>query len=260
MSDSAPAVQLVYQDPWLLGVYKPSGLLIHRNARFPDAEAAVQQARDLAGQRVYPVHRLDRAAAGLLLFALDAETARGLEQQFRAQTVDKRYLAVVRGWSDGQGEIDRPLRDEDRRGPARAARTEYQRLATVELPTPVGRYATARYSLLEVRPKTGRWHQIRRHLNGIDHPIIGDTAHGDRAHNRVFDRQLGRRRLLLVARALGCIHPATRRPLHLAVDPDAEFAGVLAWLGWDPAVTRVQPAVGSPPVQTREGDAHGTPP
>lgn len=234
MAETLTAVRPVYRDPWLLAVYKPPGLLVHRNTRFADQDAAVQQARDLAQQHVYPVHRLDRAVSGLLLFALDPGTARHLEQQFRTREVGKRYLAIVRGWTEPTGEIDRPLRGEGGRGPAREALTRYRRLATTELDVPVGRYATARYSLLEVAPKTGRWHQIRRHLNGIDHPVIGDTAHGDRAHNRFFDRQLGRRRLLLLSMRLSLSHPALEQPLALAVAPDPGLQAVMRWLGWDP--------------------------
>ncbi|MDD3448689.1 MAG: pseudouridine synthase [Gammaproteobacteria bacterium] len=240
------ALPIVYRDEHLVVVEKPAGLLVHRSEiDRRETRFALQLVRDQLGQRVWPVHRLDRPTSGLLLLALDVETARRLTAAFTARAVEKRYLAVVRGHPEGSGRIDHPLAEvldpfgdrlvgPDR--PPRPAVTDYRRLATVELPEPVGRYATARYALLELTPLTGRKHQLRRHLKHIFHPIVGDTTYGDGRHNRFFRARFGCARLLLVATRLAFDHPRTGLPMDLAAQPGADFRAVTDALGWSAEV------------------------
>jgi tRNA pseudouridine65 synthase len=115
---------------------------------------------------------------------------------------------VVRGYPGGEGTIDYPVRDEPCRA-QRSARPRYRRLAIVEIDQSVGRYATSRYALVEVRLETGRRHQIRHHFKHIFHPLNGDTASGEGRHNRLFRERLGVRRLMLMALELGLTHPIT---------------------------------------------------
>ncbi len=231
---------VLHQDERLVAVYKPAGLLVHRSNIDRDRDVVLQRVRDqLGGHWVYPVHRLDRATAGLLVFGLDPDAASVLAAAFREQRVGKRYQAVVRGWVEGAGRVDRPL-GAGRRGEGGApqpAVTDYRPLAWTELPIPVSRYDTARYTRLELQPQTGRQHQLRRHMKAISHPIIGDTTHGDGANNRLFREHLAARRLLLVATGLTVPHPADGRPVRLATEPDAELQGILqrAGLGADGA-------------------------
>lgn len=238
-SDTLP---IVYRDEHLVAVEKPAGLLVHRSEiDRRETRFALQLVRDQLGRRVWPVHRLDRPTSGLLLLALDVETARRLTAAFTARAVEKRYLAVVRGHPDGSGRIDYPLVEVlDRFGdrlvspdrPPQPAVTDYRRLATVELPEPVGRYATARYALLELTPLTGRKHQLRRHLKHIFHPIVGDTTYGDGRHNRFFRTRFGCARLLLAATRLTFDHPHTGMRMDLAAGPGADFRAVTDALGW----------------------------
>lgn len=202
---------ILYRDAHLVAVDKPAKLLVHRNewAR-PGEPFALQIVRDQLGQRVNLVHRLDRATSGVLLLGLTAEATTALGQAFAERRVDKRYVAVVRGHPPDAFTIDRPLTDE---GTTREARTDCVTVARGHIPVPIGRYPTARYALLEVRPHTGRRHQIRRHLAGMDHPIIGDVAHGDRHHNKLIARLYGVRRLLLHADSIRLVHPVTGAPL-----------------------------------------------
>lgn len=102
-------------------------------------------------------------------------------------------------------------------GSAHEARTDFERLATVELPKPVGRYSTARFSLVRVWPRTGRTHQIRRHFAHIRHPVsaIGDVLHGDGRQNRFFREHFGLHRLLLASVSLGFRHPSNGENQHL---------------------------------------------
>ena len=197
---------VLFQDRWLCAIDKPCGLLVHKSARGDDRVFAMQRLRDQLGRKVWPVHRLDRATSGVLLFALDADTAAAVGKQIMARTIAKRYLAVVRGHTDTTASIDHPLATGDQRED-QAARTDYRRLATLELPIPIGRYLSARYSLVEVVPHTGRTHQIRRHFKHIFHPLIGDTTYGEGRHNRLFRLQFGCHRLLLHATELALDHP-----------------------------------------------------
>ena len=80
---------------------------------------------------------------------------------------------------------------------AQEAITDYQGLATVEMPYPVGKHQTARYSLVELFPQTGRKHQLRRHLKHLFHPIMGDTKYGDLHQNRALSEHSGINRLML---------------------------------------------------------------
>lgn len=150
-----------------------------------DAEdICVQQLRNQIGQWVYPVHRLDRKTAGVLLFALNKETQEEVNQLFRSQEVYKYYLAIVRGWTDEFGRIDYPLKDE--KGLSKESITDYIRLIKSEMNWSSGDHKTSRYSVLGLTPKTGRMHQIRRHLAHLFHPIIGDRPHGCNKQNRMF--------------------------------------------------------------------------
>jgi tRNA pseudouridine65 synthase len=233
---------ILYRDEWLVAIDKPSGLLVHRSpVDTRERRFAVQVLRDQLGRRVYPLHRLDKGTSGVLLFALDPTSARALAAQFEAGLISKRYLAVVRGWPPEQGLVDRALAGvEDDRLPTpdptpKPARTRFRRLATVELPVPIDRYPAARYALLEVEPLSGRRHQLRRHLAGLAHPIVGDTTYGSGPHNRLFRERYASARLLLACVSLKFAHPADGRPIRITATPGDRFATVVEQLGWSAA-------------------------
>src|SRR5262249_31804642 len=139
--------------------------------------------RDQLGTYLFPVHRIDVGTEGVLLFALDKKSASILSSRFREGAIRKRYFAIARGWAPEGGTIDLPL-ELDSTGDLAEARTRFQTRARVELPHAVGkRFATARYSLVEAWPETGRYHQIRRHFARLSHPLVGDREHGDSHHN-----------------------------------------------------------------------------
>ena len=222
---------ILYRDEHYIAVDKPAGLLVHRTRISEDSRFLLQQLRDQIGRWVYPVHRLDRPTSGVLIFGLDPDAARRLVRLFEQRQVQKRYLAVVRGYAAAADVIDYPLREEAHKA-AQPAVTGYRRLAAVELPMAVGRYATARYSLLEVRPETGRMHQIRKHMKHIFHPVVGDTTHGDGRHNQLFRERFGIYRLLLMAAELNLVHPYSGVALSISARPDAELAGLFERLGF----------------------------
>ncbi len=243
MNDSESlALDIVWQDDSLVVINKPAGLLVHRSPiDRHETRFALQLLRDQLGQRVYPVHRLDKPTSGLLLFGLDPGAARLSAQQFERREVAKTYLAVCRGYCPERVEVDHalrdkadPLADRPRPGevPARKAHTLVRRLATVELPVAVDRYPRSRYSLAELQPLTGRRHQLRRHMKHLGHPLIGDAKYGKGVHNRYFRDQLGCGRLLLACVGLRLRHPLSGQPLALAASPGSDFEALLQRLGW----------------------------
>ncbi|ALM53692.1 pseudouridine synthase [Halomonas huangheensis] len=239
---------ILYQDDHLVAVHKPAGMLVHRSPLATDAsEFLVQRLRDQIGQRVYPVHRLDRPTSGIILFALSSNIASRLSQSFSEHQIDKRYLAVVRGVGPVEQCINRPLREEDgirpkAEMPAMDAVTEVRRLDSVELPVQVDRYPQTRYSLMAVHPLSGRRHQIRRHLSGIGYPIIGDAKHGKGNHNRFFRDRLDCGRLLLSATSLRFEHPVLRTSLTLICPLDACMTQLFARFGWNAHLPRPAPS------------------
>lgn len=234
---------ILYRDEHLVAVHKPSGLLVHRTVLDRhETRFAVQILRDQIGQHVHPVHRLDRGTSGVLLFALDRDIGRALSVQFETQQVDKTYLAVVRGHPEASGVIDHALsrqyddyefRAPDSVGEAQNAITRFRRLVSTELPYRVDRYPTSRYALLELKPETGRRHQLRRHLKHIAHPIIGDATYGKGRHNRLFQDLFGCRRLLLACLEMRVLHPVSGEALTLTAPLADDFVSVLQALGWE---------------------------
>ncbi|MCP4714067.1 MAG: pseudouridylate synthase [Deltaproteobacteria bacterium] len=225
-------MDIVYQDDHYVAINKPSGLLVHRTPLARARFFALQMLRNQVGRHVYPVHRLDRSTSGVLVFALSPEAARRLGDCFSQRTVRKIYYAVVRGYTDTEGVIDHPICSRQTKE-IQEALTTFERKATVELDTQVGRYPTARYSLVKVQPRTGRMHQIRRHFAHIAHPVIGDTTHGDSHHNRFYRRQFKLQRLLLYAGSLGFTHPYTGLPINIKAPMDKAFLIVFKAFGWN---------------------------
>jgi len=230
---------ILYRDEHYVAVDKPAGLQVHRSwISEENEEFLLQRLRDQIGQRVYPVHRLDRPTSGVILFALSSMAARAMCGVFESREERKEYLAVVRGYTEEGGRIDYPLQEEPHK-PAQQAVTDYRRLATVELPIPVGRYNTARYSLVAVQPLTGRLRQIRKHFHHIFHPLIGDTSHGEGRHNRLFRERFDCHRLLLHAHRLELRHPYSGERLTIRAPLPVEFERLGEAFGWEAVLAEV---------------------
>lgn len=227
-------LELLYQDAHLVAVAKPSGLLVHRTGAAPDRDTCMTLLRNQLRRWVYPVHRLDRGASGVLLFALDPDTARTVTEAFTHRSVKKTYLAVLRGVVPDEGTIDCPLAETPEKEPAEA-HTVFTRLAHVELPHAVGRYPTARYSLARVEPLTGRMHQIRKHMAHIRHPLVGDVTHGDSKHNRLFRDLFHVPRLLLHAEELRLPLPHAEGEITIRAPLPEELTGLFQSLGFQGA-------------------------
>lgn len=228
-TEAAPeTLNILYQDETLVAIDKPPGLLVHRSSIDAyETQFALQMLRDQIGQEVFPCHRLDKPTSGVLLFALNKEALTKIREAFTEQTTNKSYRAVVRGWLDGTGVIDSPLRKEDNPSKVQDAVTEYRCLQQSALEIPIGRYPTARFSLIELEPKTGRTHQLRRHMAHLRHPIIGDTRHGDGVQNRFLREHYGKQMLLLRAMRLQLEHPVSHAPLDIHAKDDGCFNDAL---------------------------------
>ncbi|WP_425457511.1 pseudouridine synthase [Colwellia echini] len=244
----------------MVAVDKPAGLFVHRS--FMDRDEiyfALQLVRDQVGQYVYPVHRLDRPTSGVLLFALTKEVATLLSEAFankskqaelesgadsvsQTSMMEKTYYALVRGHLAVAADlIDHPLKEKlDKLGdknvsrdkPAQSAQSYYQVKQQASLPIPLGKFDSVRYSLVEVKPITGRRHQIRRHLAHLRNPIIGDINYGDNKQNPFFIEHFGFKRLMLHAQSLAFNHPITHEKINIVAPFDEQWQQVFHELEW----------------------------
>lgn len=215
-------IEILYRDEYLIAINKPPGLLVHPTRIAADvSESAMQLLRNQIDQWVYPVHRIDRKTSGVLLFALNKEMQAALSTLFRESSVLKRYVAIVRGYTDDEGEIDYALKNLE--GKIQDAVSHYHTLKSSEIPLAHGKHSTSRYSLVELFPKTGRYHQLRKHMAHIFHPIIGDRPHGCNKQNRLFKNEFGLTEMMLHAQWLSFEHPLKKEQVKIEASFHAEF-------------------------------------
>jgi tRNA pseudouridine65 synthase len=211
------SIEILYRDGALVAVDKPAGLAVHRGWA-QDDRYAMTEVRDLLGQWVYPVHRLDRGASGVLVFGLSPESARALCEQFERHEVEKTYWALVRGAPADDVTIDHALKPDNSEQPQPAV-TRVRRLEQ-----------HGRYAWVEARPLTGRLHQIRRHLKHVSCPLIGDVKYGKGEHNRLFRERYGLQRLALHAARLSIKSPDNDAQLELQAPLPSDLARALELL------------------------------
>jgi 23S rRNA pseudouridine1911/1915/1917 synthase len=209
-------VPVVYEDEWLLVVAKPAGLVVHPAPGHPSGtlvNALLARAGRLPGDAARPgiVHRLDAGTSGLMIVAKDADALERLKEMLAARRIERTYLALVEGAPPPSGEIDAPIgRSPKHRkkmavvAGGREARTSFRRLERLR-----------ETSLVQVKPETGRTHQIRVHLAAAGHPVAGDSVYG---RNRTLAAELGLDRPFLHAAAIAFEHPVTREPVSLTED------------------------------------------
>ncbi len=217
-------IPILYRDDWLVAVAKPAGLLVHRSREARDRSFLLQLVRDqLGGDWLYPVHRLDRACSGVVVFGRSSDAARALQAALAAPGTIKEYLCLAVGRAPGRFEIDRPLTNRET-GRKQPARTSFRRVRVIE------GSEESPLTLLRARLRSGRRHQIRRHLARAGHFILGDTTYGKGRINRPFRARYGLPRLCLHAHRLRLAHPDHGAALEL-FDPLADdlraFVGLL---------------------------------
>jgi len=236
-------LEIIYKDEYLVVINKPTALLVHKSMiDRHEIYFAMKMLRDQIGAWVYPIHRLDKPTSGVLVFALDSHTAKLMSQQFQNGNIQKKYIAVVRGYIEEEGFIDYALSvkldkiaDKDASKipkEAQPAQTYFKKIAQVEIPFAVGKYEKTRYSLVSLEPKTGRKHQLRRHMKHLSHHILGDTKYGRGEHNKLIRKEFNCNRLLLHALSLNMIHPYTQEKLTLKADLDETFKRMFELFSW----------------------------
>ncbi len=206
-------LRFLYQDEFLVAIDKPAGMIVHPGREpEPPGNIAMKCLRDQLGQRVFPVHRLDRPTSGVLLFALDNKTAALAQQAFERRMVVKTYFAIVSGKTPGQWICENPL-STNPGDKALPAHTAFERLAIND-----------DLSLLKATPETGRFHQIRRHLLDSGHPVVGDFRYSgmERSFELCNRLNIGTR-MLLQSAAMELIHPQTGTKLKIEAPTDTDF-------------------------------------
>jgi 23S rRNA pseudouridine1911/1915/1917 synthase len=229
-------VPVVYEDRWLLVVAKPAGLVVHPAPGHPSGtlvNALLARAGRLPGGSERPgiVHRLDAGTSGLMIVAKDEEAFDRLREMLAARLITRTYLALVEGAPGTAGEIDAPIGRSPRHrkkmavvAGGREARTSYRRLEKLR-----------DTSLLEVRPATGRTHQIRVHLAAAGHPVVGDAVYG---RDRKLAARLGLERPFLHAAALAFEHPMTNEAVELSEPLPEDLERALSEARGGPSTSR----------------------
>jgi 23S rRNA pseudouridine1911/1915/1917 synthase len=212
-----PGLSIVHEDDDVIVIDKPAGLLTiateRERARTAYAHLTAHARARRPAARIFVVHRLDRLASGLLVFATSPAAKRTLQAQFAAHTAERTYLAVVEGRpARPAGTITSRLLEE---APGRVRGTRQPGRGRLAVTHWRVLHAGEQRALLEVRLETGRRNQIRVHLAGAGHPIAGDAAYGSRSD---------RGRLALHAHVLGFDHPRSGARLRFVSPAPAAFA------------------------------------
>ncbi len=221
-------LEIIYENDDLIAINKPHGLLVHKSKIAANAdEFALQILRDQIGQKVNLCHRLDRKTSGVLLFAKNKESNALINILFTERKTEKVYKAIVRGYTEDSGTINYAIAEDDK--PLQDAVTHYTCLERFEIPLPHGHFQTSRYSLIEVKPETGRFHQIRKHMSHLRHPILGDRPHGCNKQNRLWKSTFDMTTMLLHAEQLSFVHPNYGQ-VNLRANCSEEFEKALTML------------------------------
>lgn len=224
-------IEIIYQDQYYCIVNKPAEIPVHLSKMTTDDKSLLCILSEQMNEKLFPVHRLDRATSGLIVFARSSEACGALGKQFQEKTIQKTYQALVRGWIKDEDKIDYPIYKNPEIKKNRVdAITTYRCLERFEIPFSDGRFPTSRFSLAEIYPETGRTHQIRRHFRHIAHPLIGDTVYGKGFQNRLFREEFNSSCLMLAAVKLSFIHPYSSKKMDILAPPSNQFKNVISQL------------------------------
>ena len=228
------SLEIIYQDNYCLLVTKPNNVLVHHahhSRNKIEEESLIQLIENQFGKRYYPIHRLDRKTSGIILLASKREYVASFQALFTNNEIQKIYYGVVRGFSQDNKIINSPVKGRDALV-YREAETHLNCLDKIELNIPVKPYDSSRYSLVELRPKTGRMHQLRIHMNKVSTPLINDAKYGDKNHDLMYAEQFGWRNLFLHAGSLEFIHPFTNKKLILKSSFSEDWIQLFQEFSW----------------------------
>lgn len=237
---------LLYEDDDYVIIAKPSGILVHKTKIAPyDRRFVLQLLRKQLKQWCYPVHRLDRATSGCLILARSRDKVAAMQAALADERTTKRYLALVRGEVrplNTLEEITKPIQIE--KGRFKDARTLAKGICSSPEP---------RCSLVMAWPKTGRNHQVRRHLRDVSHPVLMDGQHGDTRINKVWRREHGLQRLGLHCLSIDVALPDKTISVTCPVPDDLrDILVAMPW--WEEALAAVpELALRLPPPEDTEG-------
>ena len=228
------SLEIIYQDNYCLLVTKPNNVLVHHahhSRNKIDEVSLIQLIENQFGKRYYPIHRLDRKTSGIILLASKREYVASFQALFTNNEIQKIYYGVVRGFSQDNKIINSPVKGRDALV-YREAETHLNCLDKIELNIPVKPYDSSRYSLVELRPKTGRMHQLRIHMNKVSTPLINDAKYGDKNHDLMYAKEFGWKNLFLHAGSLEFIHPFTNKKLILKSSFSEDWIQLFQEFSW----------------------------
>ena len=219
-------IPIIYRDEDLLIVSKPSGILVTRGWDNPKYTLIDLLREQLDIERLYVLHRLDRGTSGVMAFALNRKAAQHISSAFRSRRIGKHYLALVRGSFEFSGILDHAVPKAPGETDRVEAQTAFRGLAQAET-------SPRETSVVLACPKTGRTHQIRRHLNHLNHPIIGDSTYGKGVLNRAARARYDLDRLGLHAWRLELPHPTLGRVQQWTSDIPVSLSDPLTKMGYN---------------------------
>jgi len=225
-------LDILFEDDELLVINKPPGLLMHASSIARDVdENLVDLLKEQLSYPIFTVHRLDRKTSGAVIIGKKSKVASALAEQFASRVIEKRYLAITRGYLLKEVFLDYSLKNEN--GNPQNAQTLFKPLKYAEIDIETAKYPTTRFTLVEAYPKTGRMHQIRRHLAHLRHYIVNDKPHGDCKLNNAFTRDLGYKTMMLHAERITFIHPISKEQLVIKAPLPKEFDYLERHLPWN---------------------------
>jgi tRNA pseudouridine65 synthase len=230
--------EILFEDDYVIMVNKPNNMLIHKSyyaRNIKDATLLELLFRQYENH-YYPVHRLDRKTSGLLVLAKQKENVSLFQSLFNSKKIQKIYIGLVRGFVNNVVAINSPVKNPETQR-YKDAETFCEPMCSTQLNIPVHPYDTARYSLVKLKPITGRMHQLRIHMNKISHPIIGDYNYGDRFHNRMFEDEFNCKNLFLHAYSIEFSHPITNKNIVIKAPFPDDWKSIFKHFGWNMNIT-----------------------
>ena len=210
-------MNILFEDDYIICVSKPNNIVVHHayySRNVSQEDSLLELLFIEFGCKFYPIHRLDRKTSGIILLAKQTKYVSKFQELFTTNKIDKTYYGIVRGHSPASKVIDSPVKGKDS-DVYKQAETSLKTMANITIDIPVKPYESSRYSLVEMKPTTGKLHQLRIHMNKISHPLIGDAKYGDKNHNTMFIDNFNCENLFLHAYSLEFIHPFSKEELLL---------------------------------------------
>ena len=227
-------IEILFEDDYIIIVNKPNNVLVHNSyyARNIKDDTLLELLQKQFETSFYPVHRLDRKTSGAIVLAKQKEHVAIFQDLFNTNNIKKTYIAVVRGLFENELVVNSPVKNPDSKV-YKDAETFCEPMATKLVEIPVYPYQTSRYSLVKLKPTTGRMHQLRIHMNKISHPIVGDYKYGDRFHNRMFETEFNCQNLFLHAYSIQFKHPISKKQITVNASFTDDWMLIFKMFSWN---------------------------